>query len=824
MKDAIMEALLNIRVTKSSDKSLEDSVASGYVKGKQALRDMDKYGNNIFKGLKKMFDSNPIISFAKAIKDTTQDLINLSSRQIEYQNNLITLKVAFGDTADEAENFANMLSKTVGFDSKDLIKSLALYRQYGNAMGYASETADLLAKNLVKMQLDLTAVYKDTDTYAVNFQRMGNALQNALTGQVKTIRGITGADITEATLEQTRLTLGITKSVQEMSRAEKTILIYLSLEQQLANTNGALSHTINSVSNQVAIFTSQLEIAKRQLGQLAYWILEKVLPIINGLLMTFNELIGMLIGFLGVNTKEADNFWKGQQKGADGYSSAIEKVNKQLRGFDKLNNISANDTSGISGGFGGGVSDEMLKHLEEYNLRLNEMQSNARDVRDALMSLFGFKAIYDDNGEFLKWEWSADTLFESWKKAILKALEKLGSFIKNNWEKLLIAGGLVLLFVGIKELFSKIGDASEKSATKVGKSSTIWAKAGKKFASAFKILATGGAILMILAGIAMVIEKLNDLMKTMGENGQTVGDVFKTLAGILSTLGIFLAVVVGLAKVLGSDPMALIGIIALVSNLVIILDVLALTLPTILDALGKFISTIAPTMIKLLQTIGDCISNIIKSLGEVLPPIIDSIGNAFEKVFSGIAKIIDSVANAIINVLDAILRFVRDVGPAINIFVDNIINAVTKLINFIISGIEYLINTLIIDSINSLLKQVKESKIAEILGFDKKVNLLADVSIRRFNPILKADGGFVKSGQVFIARENGLNEMVGNIGGHTAVANNDQIVEGITVGVARGMAQANNNQKVEIVAEGDASGLLDFITFKQREQQRQYGL
>ena len=44
------------------------------------------------------------------------------------------------------------------------------------------------------------------------------------------------------------------------------------------------------------------------------------------------------------------------------------------------------------------------------------------------------------------------------------------------------------------------------------------------------------------------------------------------------------------------------------------------------------------------------------------------------------------------------------------------------------------------------------------------------------------DGGFVDEGQLFIAREAGA-EMVGAIGRKTAVANNDQIVEGITAGV-----------------------------------------
>jgi hypothetical protein len=55
----------------------------------------------------------------------------------------------------------------------------------------------------------------------------------------------------------------------------------------------------------------------------------------------------------------------------------------------------------------------------------------------------------------------------------------------------------------------------------------------------------------------------------------------------------------------------------------------------------------------------------------------------------------------------------------------------------------------------------------------------------------KASGGLVERGQLFIANEMGP-ELVGSLGGHTAVANNDQIVQGI----AEGVAAANGEQNV----------------------------
>lgn len=69
-----------------------------------------------------------------------------------------------------------------------------------------------------------------------------------------------------------------------------------------------------------------------------------------------------------------------------------------------------------------------------------------------------------------------------------------------------------------------------------------------------------------------------------------------------------------------------------------------------------------------------------------------------------------------------------------------------------------------------------------------------------------ASGGFPDEGQLFMAREAGP-EMVGTIGGHTAVANNDQIVEGIRQGVYEAVSAAmsqsgGNNTPVNIYLDG----------------------
>ena len=73
-----------------------------------------------------------------------------------------------------------------------------------------------------------------------------------------------------------------------------------------------------------------------------------------------------------------------------------------------------------------------------------------------------------------------------------------------------------------------------------------------------------------------------------------------------------------------------------------------------------------------------------------------------------------------------------------------------------------------------------------------------------------ASGGFPTTGQMFIAREAGP-ELVGTIGGKTAVANNDQIIQGIAQGVYDAMVRANSaissdGQPIVIELSGEKIG------------------
>lgn len=70
-------------------------------------------------------------------------------------------------------------------------------------------------------------------------------------------------------------------------------------------------------------------------------------------------------------------------------------------------------------------------------------------------------------------------------------------------------------------------------------------------------------------------------------------------------------------------------------------------------------------------------------------------------------------------------------------------------------------------------------------SFDVKANRVPSINVNWY-----AQGGFPVPGELFIANESGP-EMVGTMGGRTAVANNDQIVEGVASGVSAANAEQN---------------------------------
>ncbi len=103
-------------------------------------------------------------------------------------------------------------------------------------------------------------------------------------------------------------------------------------------------------------------------------------------------------------------------------------------------------------------------------------------------------------------------------------------------------------------------------------------------------------------------------------------------------------------------------------------------------------------------------------------------------------------------------------------------------------------------------------------------------SLPRFNVSWYANGGFPDMGEMFIARESGP-ELVGKMGNRSAVANNNQIIDGIRAGVFEAVVNAfesmqgnsNRGQELKVYLEGDAKKLFKIVRQEGNNYQKQTG-
>nr|DAN85722.1 MAG TPA: minor tail protein [Caudoviricetes sp.] len=160
--------------------------------------------------------------------------------------------------------------------------------------------------------------------------------------------------------------------------------------------------------------------------------------------------------------------------------------------------------------------------------------------------------------------------------------------------------------------------------------------------------------------------------------------------------------------------------------------------------------------------------------------VIQPLSNLFSSLWDGITKwasdtwtkICDGFLTAY-NYINT--HFLTPLRTAVATVFDGLVGAVKAALNGVISALNSALRW-VFGGINSILSDLKNFSIAGYSPFAG----LRTISVPQI-PML-ANGGFVDQGQLFIAREAGA-EMVGSIGRRTAVANNDQIVDGITYGV-----------------------------------------
>ena len=150
-----------------------------------------------------------------------------------------------------------------------------------------------------------------------------------------------------------------------------------------------------------------------------------------------------------------------------------------------------------------------------------------------------------------------------------------------------------------------------------------------------------------------------------------------------------------------------------------------------------------------------------------------------QNVFSGLASFFGNIFSSAWQKIIAVFQYG---GQIFNGVVNAIVNAFKYVVNQLISGLNWAIAQPF-NGLNSILSAMRGWEILGIRPFSG----FWDVPVPQV-PYL-AEGRYgINAGQLFVARESGA-EMVGSMNGHTTVANNQQIVEGIEAGVMSAMVK-----------------------------------
>ena len=319
---------------------------------------------------------------------------SFSIRLSESLGKLSGLQVSIG--ADGKGLLTESGMKNLGLNIQEITQYASQLASVTNSVGQTGEVSLAVAKSFTRLAGDISSLFN------VDYSAVSKNLQSGLIGQSRALYKY-GIDITNATLQTYAYELGLSKAVSEMTQAEKMQLRMIAILDQSKVSWGDLANTINSPSNMIRQLTNNLKETGMVLGQLFIPLMQRVLPVINGITIAIKRLLVNIAGLLGVEI-DLDAFGKGYQAiedtedyaddAADSYDNAAKKAEEwknQLLGFDEINRLNDQDTSDSNTGTDTPTSafdltDEITKAADEYEkvwqAAYDKMDSSAQKWAD----------------------------------------------------------------------------------------------------------------------------------------------------------------------------------------------------------------------------------------------------------------------------------------------------------------------------------------------------------------------------------------------------------------------------------------------------------
>ena len=403
-----------------------------------------------------------------------------------------------------------------------------------------------------------------------------------------------------------------------------------------------------------------------------------------------------LIGYINVFVKalsggKTDLFAK-TSKSAASTAKSMKEANKQLAGFDEINDISESSGGSSSDGTENvGIVEPNLK--EEWVKKLTEWGEEVGKVLTKIKEFFN--KIKENLGTI-----GSVTIGIGVLIGVFILLGKVMGGITGP----LIGIGVALVGVAavlfsisnLMTVMQETGTSIEDLALIMVTTLGSLAVAITVFAAATKLIDIVGlaSLIVIFAGLIGVIMVIKDLLVAMSENGISAIDMLITMGVIVGSIIVLVNALTAAAIALATNPLALVAIVALAGSIIAILLVMEKVIPVILNSLASFFERVGPIMVeildkvlqiidRILDTVDNLINNLLKP---ILVPLINNIGNFLKGLIDMIGKLISKMGEFFDSIKTKIVNVFTKGGEIFKGIRDGFLDVVKTIVNGIITG------------------------------------------------------------------------------------------------------------------------------------------
>lgn len=834
--------------------------------------------NKVFSGLK----SN-VLKVASVFGITSFSIKEATQRQADYISSYNAFNKVLGtskENLDDAREFVEKLTDAWYLDEQQVISATTRYFQMARTMGINNENSLKMSKNLTMLSYDLQAL----NLTGASVSEVQNQIASALRGEAEGLSKY-GIALNQATLQSVLYANGINRTVSSLNSAQKAELIYYQVMKQTSNLHGYYSKTLLQPANALIIVKNQFIALARAIGSIFIPILMAAIPYVILITQALTKLAKIIAGFFGFElgdwTKDTANISAGINDIGDSASGASKKMKAMIADFDELHVIDFGEPSSSGAGTGAGGSLGLDPSQFEYDMGLlditNEKLEKARaiieKIKDYLIAI----------GIALATFFIAKSVMEFFQ--LLGLLPKELDVVKFAAGLALIAGGAYLVIDAIKSMIDEGVNFDNILELVIGSigifiGSLILLKAlsSAKIIGEMGFGALAKKAALVTVGIIAIIVVVSAVKKALEEGEGAAGAIGVALlvaagaAAIFALAGspviaIVIGIVVGLTLLIGTIQTAVQWFNHLKDDTVEVKNPLE-NIGNDIKFLGDTISGFTKkatddtdTFSEVLSTnfgnvdkdalnlnenmksyFSNDLSKVLSDSGLDVEKYTTSSGDAFDKMKEMIGTDMFSISETVKDETDDLSKVGSDNFDKMD---RNITDALDNM-----ETIGERSTKNLADDFKDLAKDSKaySTDIKNNLENSTKANIkmphfswtsqeasgwMASVlsaiglptSLPKLNIEWYANGGFPNAGDLFIANEAGA-EWVGSMNGRTAVANNDQIAEGIEEASYRGMARA--------LAESDLGGFIiqnyldsdqiaSRVTKKKRSNANMYG-